>query len=105
LPSPPPSERDWRISLQALHRRRICQAAAWLLALILVCLASSGLAGWIWIQILGHAPPWDLLGGALFVFEAPVFLWLARKGPLAPAPGEPEKIAADTFFNDPKRRP
>jgi hypothetical protein len=106
LPSPPSSEPDWQASLETRHRRRICLAAAWLLALIIVCLASSALAGWVWILLFGDTPPWSLLGGALLVLEAPVFLWLARKGPLAPAPGgKSEKMAADAFFNDPERRP
>ena len=77
-----------------------------MLTLVLVCLASSGLAGWAWTLLIDDSPPWDLLGGALFLAEAPVFLWLARKGPQSPLPGRPpEEIAADAFFHDPGRRP
>jgi hypothetical protein len=67
---------------------------------------SSGLAGWAWILLFDDSPPWDLLSGTLFLIEAPVFLWLARKGPQLPAPGrKPEEMAADAFFHDPGRRP
>jgi hypothetical protein len=92
--------------LKARYRRKSWLAAIWLFALILSCLISSGMAGWAWILLLDHAPPWDLLGGTMFLIEAPVFLWLARKGPQLPAPGpKPEEMAADAFFHDPGRRP
>jgi hypothetical protein len=101
----PSSEPDYRASLNARHRRRIGRAWFWIFALVLTCLVSSGLAGWTWILLFDDSPPWDLLGGALFLIEAPAFLWLARKGPLLPVPGRtPEEMAADAFFHDERRQ-
>jgi hypothetical protein len=102
----PPNETDWRTSLKVRYGRRRWRAALWILALFLVCLTSSGLAGWVWTLLIDDSPPWDLLGGALFLAEAPVFIWLARKGPLSPLPGrQSEEIAADAFFHDAGPRP
>jgi len=98
---PPPSQVDWRTSLKARYRRRGWFATFWLVVLIATCIALSGLAGWGWMLIFGDDPPWDLIGGTLFLAETPVFLWLIRQGPPAAMPGEsPEAIAADQFFHD-----
>ena len=76
-------------------------ALLWLIALVLTCCLSSGLAGWVWIIVLNDDPPWDLIGGTLFLAETPLFLWLAGRGPPVTMPGEsPEALAADRFFQD-----
>jgi hypothetical protein len=78
-------------------------AALWLVALILTCLISSGVTGWVWILVLNDDPPWNLIGGAMALVETPLFFWLASRGPPQTMPGEsPEAMAADRFFQDRK---
>jgi hypothetical protein len=98
--------KSWLEQMQGRQRKLAVLAGLGATAALMVWIAISALAYWIWTVIFHRSPPANQALSAFETLGGLIMTLLGGVIPLAPMKGKPpEVIAADEFFKHPPTEP